>query len=106
VAVVLGWHASGGPPDPAAAGAQMSRTTAALDSAVLVFREGLETILVLAAVTASFLGGNRVYRRPVAVGGVLARASCWRASCSGSCSPPPSASSRSACTSGCRTAGC
>jgi high-affinity iron transporter len=72
VGVVLGWHASGGPPDPSAAGVLMSRTTAVIDSAVLVFREGLETILVLAAVTASFLGGNRVYRRPVAVGGVLA----------------------------------
>jgi high-affinity iron transporter len=72
VAVVLGWHASGGPPDPSAAGVHMSRTTAVVDSAVLVFREGLETILVLAAVTASFLGGNRVYRRPVAIGGVLA----------------------------------
>jgi high-affinity iron transporter len=72
VGVVLGWHASGGPPDPTAAGAHMSRTTAVIDSAVLVFREGLETILVLAAVTASFLGGNRVYRRPVAVGGVVA----------------------------------
>jgi high-affinity iron transporter len=72
VGVVLGWHASGGPADPSAAGVHMSRTTAVIDSAVLVFREGLETILVLAAVTASFLGGNRVYRRPVAVGGVLA----------------------------------
>jgi high-affinity iron transporter len=43
-----------------------------INSAILVFREGLETILVLAAVMASFLGGNRVYRRPVATGGVLA----------------------------------
>ena len=49
----------------------MSRTSAVIDSAILVFREGLETILVLAAVTASFLGTNRVYRRPVAVGGVV-----------------------------------
>ena len=40
-----------------------------INSAILVFREGLETILVLAAVMASFLGGNRVYRRPVALGG-------------------------------------
>jgi high-affinity iron transporter len=68
-AVVLGWHSSGGTPDPTAAGAHMSRTAAVIDSAILVFREGLETILVLAAVTASFLGGNRVYRRPVAAGG-------------------------------------
>jgi high-affinity iron transporter len=40
-----------------------------LDSATLAFREGLETILVLAAITASLLGANRVYRRPVAAGG-------------------------------------
>jgi high-affinity iron transporter len=74
VAVVLGWHAHGGPVDPSDAGVHLSRTTAVADSAVLVFREGLETILVLAAVTASFLGGNQVYRRPVAVGGAVALA--------------------------------
>ncbi len=68
-AVVLGWHSSGGTADPSVAANHMSRTTAVINSAILVFREGLETILVLAAVTASFLGGNRVYRRPVAVGG-------------------------------------
>jgi high-affinity iron transporter len=70
-AVVLGWHSGGGTPNPAAAGQHMSRTAAVINSAVLVFREGLETILVLAAVMASFLGANRVYRRPVAVGGAL-----------------------------------
>ncbi len=41
---------------------------------MLVFREGLETILVLAAITAGLLGGNRAYRRPVALGGVAAAA--------------------------------
>ena len=71
VAVVLGWHAGGGTPDPADTANRMSRTTAVINSAVLVFREGLETILVLAAVTASFLGANRVYRRPVAAGGAV-----------------------------------
>jgi high-affinity iron transporter len=79
-AVVLGWHGGGGVPDPSSPGSHMSRTTAVLDSAVLVFREGLETILVLAAVTASFLGGNRVYRRPVALGGaaaLLASVATW-----------------------------
>jgi high-affinity iron transporter len=70
--VVLGWHAHGGPADPSDAGAHLSRTTAVIDSAVLVFREGLETILVLAAITASFLGGNAIYRRPVAIGGAVA----------------------------------
>ena len=43
----------------------MSRTSAVIDSAIIVFREGLETILVLAAVTASFLGADRVKRNPV-----------------------------------------
>ena len=74
VAVVLGWHARGGTTDPTALppGHRLSRTTVVLDSAILVMREGLETILVLAAVMASFLGGNRVYRRPVAIGGATA----------------------------------
>jgi high-affinity iron transporter len=67
--VILGWHSAGGTPDPSVPGVHMSRTTAVINSAILVFREGLETILVLAAVTASFLGSNKVYRRPVAVGG-------------------------------------
>jgi high-affinity iron transporter len=70
-AVVLGWHASGGTADPAdlPAGRSLSHTTVVINSAILVFREGLETILVLAAVMASFLGANRLYRRPVAAGG-------------------------------------
>ncbi len=72
--VVISWHASGGTTDPTAlpAGHRLGRTTVVINSAILVLREGLETILVLAAVMASFLGGNRVYRRPVAVGGGLA----------------------------------
>ena len=70
--VVFSWHASGGTTDPTAGGHRLGRTTVVIDSAILVFREGLETILVLAAITASFLGGNRVYRRPVAAGGAAA----------------------------------
>ncbi len=73
-AVILGWHAHGGTPNPAEPGIRMSPTSAVIDSGVLVFREGLETILVLAAITASFLGANRAYRKPVAAGGVLALA--------------------------------
>jgi high-affinity iron transporter len=70
-AVVLGWHATGGTTDPTALppGHRLTHTTVVIDSAILVTREGLETILVLAAVMASFLGANRVYRRPVAAGG-------------------------------------
>jgi high-affinity iron transporter len=72
--VVLGWHAAGGTTDPTdlPAGHRLSHTTVVLNSAILVFREGLETILVLAAITASFLGANKVYRRPAAAGGALA----------------------------------
>jgi high-affinity iron transporter len=75
-AIVLGWHAKGGTANPTALPEHMrlSQTTVVVDSAILVFREGLECILVLAAVMASFLGGNRVYRRPVAAGGAVALA--------------------------------
>ena len=81
-AVVLGWHASGGTANPTAlpAGRSLSHTTVVVNSAILVFREGLETILVLAAVTASFLGANKLYRRPVVAGGagaVAASIATW-----------------------------
>jgi high-affinity iron transporter len=74
IAVVLGWHSQGGTTDPTTLppGHRLSHATVVINSAILVFREGLETILVLAAVTASFRGGNRVYRKPVAAGGGLA----------------------------------
>jgi high-affinity iron transporter len=74
VAVVLSWHAQGGTTDPTALppGHRLSHTTVVINSAILVFREGLETILVLAAVMASFLGANRIYRKPVAAGGTVA----------------------------------
>jgi high-affinity iron transporter len=80
--VVLGWHARGGTTDPTALppGDRLSHTTVVINAAILVLREGLETILVLAAVTASFLGANRVYRRPVAIGGgtaILAGIATW-----------------------------
>ncbi len=80
--VVVSWHAKGGTTDPTALppGDRLSHTTVVIDSAILVLREGLETILVLAAVMASFLGANRVYRRPVAAGGgaaVLAGVATW-----------------------------
>lgn len=45
-----------------------SEASATLNIGVLVFREGLECILVLAAVTASFRGAERKYQRPVWVG--------------------------------------
>ncbi len=49
-----------------------SPTVAFLDIGVLVFREGLECILVLAAITASMTGAKQAHRRPVAVGAGIA----------------------------------
>ncbi len=72
VLAMMVWQgiAVGGSPDPTAA--NTSPTVAALDIAVLVFREGLECILVIAAITASMTGPRRACRRPVAWGAGLA----------------------------------
>ena len=59
-----------GAPDPTQP--NTSATVAFLDIGVLVFREGLECILVLAAITASMTGSDQPYRRPVAVGAGIA----------------------------------
>src|SRR6266571_8859731 len=59
-----------GAPDPTRP--NTSSTVAFLDIGVLVFREGLECILVLAAITASMTGPKRMHRRPVALGAGLA----------------------------------
>lgn len=68
VVAVLVWQGvtQGGVPDPGAGG--IGQGTAVLNSAILVLREGLEAILVLAALTASMMGANGAYRRPVAIG--------------------------------------
>jgi high-affinity iron transporter len=58
-----------GAPDPTQP--QTSSAMAFLDIGVLVFREGLECILVLAALTASMTGSKAVHRRPVALGAGL-----------------------------------
>ena len=55
-----------GTPDPMQPGT--SSTVASIDIGVLVFREGLECILVLAAITASLTGSDQAHRRPVAMG--------------------------------------
>jgi len=60
---------TGGLPNPLARGDVGARV---LDIAVLVFREGLECILVLAAVTANMSGGRRHLRRPVTAGAIAA----------------------------------
>jgi high-affinity iron transporter len=49
----------------------VSRATVVADAGVIVFREGLEAVLILAAITASFTGSRRRLRRPVLIGGVV-----------------------------------
>jgi len=49
-----------------------SATTVIVNSAVIVFREGLEAILILAAITASMIGPRAPLRRPVQRGALLA----------------------------------
>ena len=68
VAAMLIWQAvaAQGAPDPLRP--DTSPTVAFLDIGILVFREGLECILVLAAITASMAGPKREHRRPVAFG--------------------------------------
>ena len=58
--------------DPTAANAHLAHGAVVMNSALLVFREGLEAVLVLAAFTASFVGANRGLRKPVAAGAGVA----------------------------------
>jgi high-affinity iron transporter len=46
----------------------IGKDTVVADAAVIVFREGLEAVLILAAITASFVGERRRLRRPVLLG--------------------------------------
>jgi high-affinity iron transporter len=71
----LAWKAITAPdgvPDPTASGTHLGHGAVVVDSALLVFREGLEAVLVVAAFTASFGGSNRALRRPVAAGASVA----------------------------------
>src|SRR4029453_14329544 len=72
VAAVIVWQGvtAHGAPNPTQP--NTSPTVAFLDICVLVFREGLECILVLAAITASMTGKKSSYRRPVAAGAGMA----------------------------------
>ena len=52
------------------------------NSAIVVFREGLEAVLILAALMASMVGGNRRFRRPLLIGvavALVASALTWAA---------------------------
>lgn len=80
VAFVMVWQAltSGGVPDPTTR--NLSPAAAVLNSGLLVFREGLEAILVLAAITAGLVRGDKSYWRPISVGSgaaVVATVASW-----------------------------
>ena len=72
VVLVFVWQAiaAQGMPDPAAKG--LSRTAIAFSSGVLVFREGLEAVLVLAVVTAGLIRSRQDYWRSVLAGAAAA----------------------------------
>jgi high-affinity iron transporter len=55
-----------------ATGEGASDGTIITNAALIVFREGLEAILIVAAITASMVGGNRPLRRPIYRGTLLA----------------------------------
>jgi len=77
---VLVWQGitASGAPDPTLP--HTDTRVAVLDTGILVFREGLECILVLSAVVASMMGTNQKYRRPIAIGvavGFVATVLTW-----------------------------
>jgi high-affinity iron transporter len=71
ILALLVWQGitAGGSPDPSI---DHGSTAASIDIAVLVFREGLECILVISAITASMVGDSKSYRRPIALGAAAA----------------------------------
>jgi high-affinity iron transporter len=77
-ASVADLRASRGVLDTALADAQAALNAGAAPAAVvfnaatIVFREGLEAILILASLLASMIGANRQYRRPLAMGALAA----------------------------------
>src|SRR5579875_179513 len=80
VAGILVWQAvtAHGSPDPTAG--HPTRMAAMIDTAVLVFREGLESILTLAVLTAGLARSRREYVKPVGLGaglGLLATYATW-----------------------------
>jgi high-affinity iron transporter len=69
VGLVIG---SQGPADPTAGTRDASHAVVVANSAIIVFREGLEAVLIFAAVAASMLGAQRRLRRPMAAGVAVA----------------------------------
>src|SRR5215475_16228923 len=71
VTAILVWAGvtQAGLPDPTLP--DTGAPTATLNIALLVFREGLECVLVLAAITAGLMGSNATHRRPIGVGVIV-----------------------------------
>src|SRR3954462_1046498 len=61
-----------GPGDPPEGTHHQSRGTIVFNAGMIVFREGLEAVLIFAAVTASFRGAHAAKRRPVTLGAAAA----------------------------------
>src|SRR3954451_18927694 len=70
-AVYLMATAETGPVDPTEVTAPQSRGTVVFNAAMIVFREGLEAVLIFAAITASFVGANAPRKRPVIAGAAV-----------------------------------
>jgi high-affinity iron transporter len=68
IAAILVWQGitAAGNPDPTVP--HTTLTSGALDIAVLVFREGLESILVLSVIMAGLRGKNKMFTRPIQAG--------------------------------------
>ncbi len=49
-----------------------ARGTVVFNAATIVFREGLEAVLILVSLTASMIGVNRRFKKPLAIGSALA----------------------------------
>src|SRR3954452_22429204 len=70
-AVYLMATATTGPVDPTEVSAPQSRGTVVFNASMIVFREGLEAVLIFAAITASFVGANAPRKRPVIAGAAV-----------------------------------
>jgi len=68
---VLVWQGitAGGNPDPLSRG--ISPSAAVMNAGIVVFREGLEALLVLAALTASMVRKRQDFWRPIALGAAI-----------------------------------
>jgi len=80
IVALLTWQGitAHGNPNPEAPGT--TKASAIIDIGVLVFREGLESILVLSAILANMSGDKKTFRQPVATGigtGVFATVVTW-----------------------------